>query len=217
MGQTAPPHSQLLTRAARGILLPMGLTQKGRSRVWLDDHDWWVCVVEFQPSSWSRGSYLNVGCMWLWHVKDFVSFDEGSRVESFSQFEEEAQFQLEAERLATKAADEVSRYRELFPDIKAVADFYIRKPPVIFWPSFHAAVACAAAGQVKEAERFFKNVTDFDDKRDWVVAAQAEAVALMSIASRPDEFRAVLVERVQRTRALQRLAPAGSIDFGVFH
>ena len=23
-------------------------------------------VVEFQPSSWTRGSYLNVGAMWLW-------------------------------------------------------------------------------------------------------------------------------------------------------
>jgi hypothetical protein len=40
--------------------------RKGRSRVWFDDQGWWIGVVEFQPSSWSRGTYLNVGVSWLW-------------------------------------------------------------------------------------------------------------------------------------------------------
>src|SRR5687767_4381931 len=82
MAEQTPIHSTLITAAAREILRPMGLFQKGRSRTWLDDQGWWVCVVEFQPSSWSRGSYLNVGCMWLWGVKDYISFDEGYRIES---------------------------------------------------------------------------------------------------------------------------------------
>jgi hypothetical protein len=30
--------------------------QKGRSRIWLDDHGWWIAVVEFQPSDWARRS-----------------------------------------------------------------------------------------------------------------------------------------------------------------
>jgi hypothetical protein len=42
------------------VLTPLGLTQRGRSRLWLDDHGWWLIVVEFQPSAWSRGSHLNV-------------------------------------------------------------------------------------------------------------------------------------------------------------
>lgn len=74
----------------------MGLSQKGRSRIWLDDQRWWLCVVEFQPSSWSRGSYLNVGCMWLWPVRDDISFDEGYRVEEFCEFRDEAQFEAAA-------------------------------------------------------------------------------------------------------------------------
>src|SRR5256885_11111558 len=57
----ADPHSKLITAAAREILRPLGLFQKGRSRVWLDDQGWWLGVVEFQPSDWSKGSYLNVG------------------------------------------------------------------------------------------------------------------------------------------------------------
>ncbi|HEX4035315.1 MAG TPA: hypothetical protein VHX66_12810, partial [Solirubrobacteraceae bacterium] len=67
-----PPHSKLLTTAAREVLRPMGLRQKRRSRVWLDDRAWWVGVVEFQASSFSPGTYLNVGAMWLWRRADHV-------------------------------------------------------------------------------------------------------------------------------------------------
>jgi hypothetical protein len=113
MGQEGRVHSKLLTIAARSILRPMGLVQKGRSRIWLDDRQWWVCVVEFQPSSWSRGSYLNVGCMWLWLVKDYVSFDLGHRVEHFHEFQDEQQFKTESMDLAARAAQEVTRGRLL--------------------------------------------------------------------------------------------------------
>jgi hypothetical protein len=64
------PHTKLLIAAARDVLRPIGLTQKGRLRTWLDDLGWWLGVVEFQSSSWSRGSYLNVGVNWLWNPKD---------------------------------------------------------------------------------------------------------------------------------------------------
>lgn len=76
----ASAHSRLITAATRTHLRPLGCVQKGRSRVWLDDQGWWVGMVEFQPSSWSKGSYLNVGACFLWNEKDFLSFDAGHRV-----------------------------------------------------------------------------------------------------------------------------------------
>lgn len=54
-------HNRVINAEAWRLLKPFGLTRKGRSRVWLDDHGWWLIQVEFQPSSWSKGSYLNVG------------------------------------------------------------------------------------------------------------------------------------------------------------
>jgi hypothetical protein len=118
-------HSKLLTAAARKFLQPMGLVQKGRSRIWFDDHAWWICVIEFQPSSWSRGSYLNVGCMWLWHAQDYLSFDEGGRVAPFSEFRGEARFEILADSLAERAACEVSRYRKLFPNVREVCAYLL--------------------------------------------------------------------------------------------
>lgn len=57
---------KLIQKAARETLRPMGLFQRGHSRVWLDDNGWFLTVVEFQPSAWSQGAYLNVGASFLW-------------------------------------------------------------------------------------------------------------------------------------------------------
>src|SRR5205085_1650054 len=91
------PHTKLLNAAAREILRPLGLVQNGRSRTWLDDQRWWLGVVEFQPSGFTRGSYLNVGINWLWNVKDWLSFDFGHRVDlpsegEFVSYESNEQF-----------------------------------------------------------------------------------------------------------------------------
>jgi hypothetical protein len=53
-------HDRIIADAAKAALGPLGFKRKGRSRTWLADHGWWLTVVEFQPSAWSKGSYLNV-------------------------------------------------------------------------------------------------------------------------------------------------------------
>lgn len=119
----AQSHSKLITQAACETLRPLGIVQKGRSRTWLDDQGWWIGVVEFQPSSWRRGSYLNVGINWLWNAKDFLSFDFGSRVDDagFVSYESDEQFALFARPLARAAADRAVLYRTVFSTIAAVA------------------------------------------------------------------------------------------------
>ncbi|WP_327170127.1 hypothetical protein OG471_00630 [Streptomyces sp. NBC_01336] len=44
------PVLRIITSAARESLKPLGLTRRGRSRLWIDDHRWWLGVVEFTPS-----------------------------------------------------------------------------------------------------------------------------------------------------------------------
>jgi hypothetical protein len=214
MGQEGRVHSKLLTIAARSILRPMGLVQKGRSRIWLDDRQWWVCVVEFQPSSWSRGSYLNVGCMWLWLVKDYVSFDLGHRVEHFHEFQDEQQFKTESMDLAARAAREVTRYRALFPTVRDVADYYQRHDPTAGWPSYDAAIACALSHRVDDARRLFRRFAHpVDTLNEFVAAAQAEAEQLSELASDAEQFKRVIAAKVHRTRQLQGLPIRPELNF----
>lgn len=140
-GLSQQPHARLLTAAAREFLRPLGLRQRCRSRTWLDEHGWWLVDVEFQPSSWSMGSYLNVGAMWLWCERDYFSFDDGHRVEGFTAFEDEAQFSPVAESLARRAAEEVKRYRSRYPSVHAAAHHLAARSQG-FRSNFHAAVAC---------------------------------------------------------------------------
>lgn len=193
-------HSKLLKEASRTFLGPLGLIQKGRSLTWLDDKGWWLCVVEFQPSGFSKGSYLNVGCMWLWQEQDDLSFDEGYRVERFAPFENPDQFRAIARKLATRAAVEVERYRSTFQTVLQVSDYYLQRNPTEFWPSFHAAVACGVAGRPLPARRFFAQMLDSRDERDWVKSAQTEAAQLNSIVDKTDVFRSAVWETVIRTR-----------------
>src|ERR1044072_7492758 len=67
------PVLRIITSAARESLKPLGLAQRGRSRLWIDDHGWWLGVVEFTPSR-TVGSGLHVGAMWLWQDVDHLAF-----------------------------------------------------------------------------------------------------------------------------------------------
>ena len=198
-------HSKLLRAAARQFLGTLGVRQKGRSRTWLDDNRWWLCIVEFQPSGYSRGSYLNVGCMWLWQEKDYLSFDEGYRVENFVSFRNSDQFVMVAQELAQRAADEVQEYRSLFATVSDVADYYIKRKPSEFWSSFHAAVSCGLVGRGSASRRFFEQVLKSREDLDWVKSVQAEAAALNAVLDDIDTFRQKVGDKVNRTRELLKL------------
>lgn len=146
-------------------------------------------------------------------MKEYLSFDEGSRIEGFHDFQDEQQFAPEAQQLVRGAAAEVERYRNLFPSVRAVADHYLQNPPEEFWPSFGAGVACGLVGDRAAANLFFRNVIEpKDDDRDWVWAAQADAEQLDRIVPDVGRFREIVAERVERTRELQKL-PRISVDW----
>jgi hypothetical protein len=83
-------------------------------------------VIECQPSSFSRGSYLNVGVTWLWKRKEDVDlgFDFGGRVSmpaggGFIAYESDEQFEPLARKFAMAAAERMLRQRELVPTVDA--------------------------------------------------------------------------------------------------
>ncbi len=72
--------SRIITEAARTALGTLGLRQKGQSRLWYDDHGWWIINVEFQPSSYARGCYLNLGEQHLFCTDEHFVFEESERL-----------------------------------------------------------------------------------------------------------------------------------------
>lgn len=181
------------------------MEQRGRSRLWLDDRGWWVAIVEFQPSGWSQGSYLNVGAMWLWFEKDYFSFDYGSRIESFAKYEDKATFAPLAENLARRAAAEVVGLRSRFSSVKAAASVLAAKSPMGLWDSFHAGVASGLVGNVARATRFFRDVASTNDQRDWAQAAASLARDYSQALEDVPGFRLRIESVICRTRESLRL------------
>jgi hypothetical protein len=204
-----------LTHAARKVLRPMGMFQKGRSRIWLADNTWWMSVVEFQPSNYDKGSYLNVGCMWFWNVRPGFSFDEGYRIDKFHRYESENQFSTVAEQLSQKAAKEVIRYQTLFSSIHAVSDHYLRKPPDdSFWPEFNAAIAHGLSGRAKVgAALLTRKIGKMDTSIEWQKNAASDAEYLLTEIAYPDRFEKLIAGRVLRARDLHKVPRVEEIDF----
>lgn len=202
------PHDKIIAHEAKLVLGPVGFRQKGRSRLWFSDHGWWVRVVEFQPSSWSKGSYLNVAAHWLWNEGGYVSFDFGGRVSEHEKYESDEQFRVAAVGLAKKAASAAEQLRITFPSLDAAADVLLKEVRAGHgnrnghpgWPAYHAGIASAFIGRAPDAREMFKLVRSGSAQPESVLS---QAAATMSdLVSDPLAFRA----RVNALIEAQRLA-----------
>jgi hypothetical protein len=192
-------HANIIADAAKQALTPLGFRRKGRSRIWLSDHSWWLNVVEFQPSSWSDGSYLNVAAHWLWSSSGHLSLDFGGRMPGFEEYISDEQFDTVAKKLAGAAAEEAHKLNRAFASINATADVLLqneasqRTTGEGSWSAYHAAVATALAGRECEAEALFRSITDG--------RVRADAELLLRLLPTPSRFKEEVSSLVARQRS----------------
>ena len=170
-------HNNIINDVAKKILAPEGLFRKGSSRCWIDDNDWFFIVVEFQPSAFEKGSYLNVGIDFLWEktaaLNDGLSFDYGGRVlangNQFASYQSDhansdKDFASKIEAFAATALDEVTEYRK-FRDLE-YAKTALKKKVVqtsekhLFWEVYHLAMLCFFKRDYEEGKRYFDRYMD---------------------------------------------------------
>ncbi|MGV9641667.1 hypothetical protein [Streptomyces sp. NPDC003514] len=205
----ASSASRLVAEAARTRLRPLGLRQRGRSRLWLDDHGWWLGLVEFPSPTWSQGSGLQVGAMWLWQDFDHFAFNVGERLSGSEDYRSEEQFSPVAEALALRAHAYVRTLRAQFPDLASVASHLAAQPVRRgwFWEPWNAGVAAALVGDVSLARQRFAAVLDEEPIAPWMEDAQRTARDLVAMGRDRDAVRAWALSRIASCRQKLRLAP----------
>lgn len=207
------PHDKIIANAAKVALRPLGFKRKGQSRLWFFDHSWWLAVVEFQPSSWSKGSYLNVAAHWLWTDSGTISFDFGGRLEGFEEFASDEQFAVAVARLADRAADEARRLAAMFSSIANTADILLEhartqgRPASAHpgWMTYNAGVAAALAGRDDEAAEMFGRVVNGAGDQTSVLHQEAELMA--NLSSDAVRLRQHAASTITRQREALRLSP----------
>ena len=206
-------HGRIIAAAAKSALAPLGFHRKGASRVWLADHGFWLDVVEFQPSGFSKGSYCNVSVHWLWGMTPALTFDYGfRRVGSFAQFNSTDAFSQSVAEMARAAVGFVERHRAVFVSLPVTAahlsgrDLTDGGPGG--WDAFHAGVACGLARDDSTARRMFDRVGESDSRNlDWVNERREKVERLAAVLGDHAAFRHEVQALLDAQRALFKLVP----------
>lgn len=212
-------HDEIIAVAAKTALEPLGFVRKGRSRTWLADHAWWLTIVEFQPSAWSKGSYLNVAAHWLWSEIGALSFDFGGRIAGHVEYLTDTQFTPAAARLAERAASEAQRLTELFEDLNQATKVLLEDAQTkdrqrhlhYGWSDYHAGVAAALVTRSDEARKMFNCILDSPVPPGSLLHPATERMA--QLLNDPTQLRDEVIALITRQREGLRLPPLNTLPF----
>jgi len=169
-----------------------------------------VSVVEFQPSAYAKGSFLNVGAHFLWTWSDYLSFDFGYRVEEFSPFVTEEQFSQAAERLASRAAEELHGLDARLPAPRAVV-LALDSSGRDLWSRYHCAVALGLAGESDGAQSLFAGLASSCDGPEWQRGLATRSARLLQVLPDRIGFVDAVSSLVAEHRAKLKLPIAQSV------
>ena len=204
-------HGRIIAAAAKSALAPLGFHRKGASRVWLADHGFWLDVVEFQPSGFSKGSYCNVAVHWLWGMTPGLTFDFGfHRVGSFAQFNDADAFSQSVAEMARAAVQSVERHRAVFVSLPAIAAHLasreLGEADPGGWDAFHAGIACGLIQDDRTARRMLDRVSASDARDlDWVNKRRQKAKRLTAVLGDQAAFRNEVQALLDAQRGLFKL------------
>lgn len=207
------PHDKIIANAAKASLRPLGFQRKGQSRLWFSDHSWWLAVVEFQPSSWSKGSYLNVAAHWLWMDIAPISFDFGGRLEGFEEYASDEQFAIAVARLTASAAEEARRLEAMFGSLADTAEILLgqahietrQAPAHPGWMAYNAGVAAGLVGRAQDAAEMFGRVLNGSAGKASVLHLKAERMS--NLTSDLAKLRQEVASLITHQREALRLPP----------
>jgi hypothetical protein len=200
--------TSVITAAGKRHFAPLGVTQKGRSRSWVDDHGWWLGIIEFQPSSYSKGSYLNVAVMWLWNVADHFAFDIVQRIDGYVPYVSDSEFAPEADRLAELAVVQLTEFRRKFYGAASTATYLRATMGSSVNDCLNAGMAYGLAGNRDAALPFLKRYVAHEDNRIWAIQKRAEVATLLSQPN-AETTRLAIEDKVRSCRQALRLPPMG--------
>lgn len=202
-------YNKIIHQAATEILQPNGLFQKGQSRTWIDDNGWFLILVEYQPSNWEKGSYLNVGIHYLWSGQDYLSFDYGGREHECvsCQGEHEAFYNsmLELSRLAMKKVLEYRKFRDISYAKKKITKGH-KSSTSDSHQSFYRMMICGLDKDAKAVDyynKLWKEVKDSELAYEAEYRRQLEA-EIAPIISNQQLFQKYVKEQIIRQRAFWR-------------
>lgn len=199
-------HGKLITAAAKAALLPLGCIRKGQSRVWYSDQRFWAIVIEFQPSGWSKGSYLNISRKYLWRLGPGST---GSyRPVDFIPFESLEQFTPLIANMANVAAREVIDIAERLKRPENIHTDFLTEPLRDGWPVYDATISSWLMGDFELTTKLLRRMADWPTYGyDWQFRLKDHSASFAAKLKRPADCFAHILDTIQQSRKLISLPP----------
>lgn len=167
------PHNKIINDVAKRILKPEGLFRVGSSRSWIEDNGYLFTIVNFEPSGYTKGSYLNVGIDFMWGNREenneSLAFEVGGRIfvgkgTHYVDYRPRVKncdelFTQGIEKFAEAALLKVKEYRN-YCDLDYAKEMLTKSVKDIpiecqFWDLYRLAMLCFFKGDYIEGKDYF--------------------------------------------------------------
>jgi hypothetical protein len=198
-------HNKLIAQKAKQALKPLGFIRSGKSRIWYKDNGWWAIVVEFQPSSFSKGTYVNVSVTHFLYESAGWSFHVPNRLNGFASAEDDLDFDEKVEAMAYKAASLSKSLLEKYSNIDAFIDWYSNEDRRWIWEEYYSGVFKSFVGDYEGAKKHFQIIEGNDYEYTWEKAVKCRAIDLLALLPDEKSYMSCITGIVLRTRNIMVL------------
>lgn len=198
-------HNKLITQKARENLKPLGFIQSGKSRVWYKDNGWWSVVIEFQPSSYTKGTYVNVSVTHFLYEWAGWAFHVPNRLPGFASAEDDYDFEKKVDGMTKEAANLALELLEKYESLNEFISWYSKNERRSIWDEYYSGVFNALAGNQDKAKSFFQIICESKYEYAWEVAVQHRSREFLYLLNDFEKFQSSLLGIVLRTRNLMCL------------
>ena len=204
--ETTFDHNKLLKRTAKERLTPFGIRQKGNSRSFLFDNGWWTIIIEFQPSSYSKGSYLNIGLDFNFYPRDYFAFTFGYREKAFEEANSETEFLKTINDYCDLTIEKVDNLKVNFKDIWTATNTFKKHVDKDPWNKLDLGILYRLTGKVSDAKHLLLDIKKQKCQYDYEFKRQQFVTEILPWLDDDEIFLIKIKELISQTRHLKKLS-----------
>ncbi len=198
-------HNKLLTKIAKEKLQAQGIQQKGQSRLFIHDNYWYTIIIEFQPSAYDKGTFLNVAADFNFYPRGHFTYTVGGREKEFIAFQNETQFAAAVNSLCDVAVDRVNVLKKLLVDYSTAQKTIIKElNPADSWNNLDIAFVCALDDNILDAKNSLNKVLADNCQLEYEFARKEFALMIQRWFDLPN-LSSKIDEQIKQTRKLKKL------------
>ena len=204
-------HNKVLKKIAKERLKPYGIFQQGQSRTFLYDKGWFTIVIEFQPSSYSKGTYLNIGVDFNFYPRDYFAFGYGYREKGLDEYIDEEQFRKSVNDLCDLTIKRVQELDLKFQDIWTALKTAEKEKGDDTWRLYEVAILNAMTSNFEKAKKQLNQVSNEKCEYNWEIQRKQLTDELINWTFDSPTFLENIKNLITQTRQLKKL-PTMKLD-----